>query len=44
MNELVVLAAIVAVIGVAGFGIGIIASRRIERWEERDEEADDRES
>jgi hypothetical protein len=44
VSEIAVLAVVVAAIGVVGFGVGIIASRRIDRWAERDEEADDGES
>ena len=41
LADLAVLVLAVAVLSVAGFGVGIIASRRIVRWEDRTEEADD---
>jgi hypothetical protein len=41
VTEIVVLVVVVAVLAVGGFGLGIIASRGINRWEDRSEEVDD---
>ena len=43
MIEVATLVIVVAAVVAAGFAIGIIASRRIVRWEDRSEDADDAE-
>jgi hypothetical protein len=41
VTEVATLVIVIALVAAGGFAVGIIASRRIVRWEDRSEEADD---